>query len=281
MRTSVVSIGFCLFFCADCNADLRLGARAGCGIRVREDNSVKASTAIGVVGKDIAFLRLVPGRIQSSFECAPSRCDRAVARGELTFGREWLWSKGEVDAARATLIKRAISSRRLSDPQREKKKLRAAACFSSPPSSIDSLHTAAEERSMGMSSLFSSCFGRRSGSVPLHETDSDAPAGRRAVDSVNPAKCAFCNVTPDRFKIILEDAELICFRDRSPAAAVHLQVIPRMHIANVQSLGPHDTDLVRRMHAFGTKALDLLQSQVQSQNAGLDGASKGSTASGA
>jgi hypothetical protein len=33
-----------------------------------------------------------------------------------------LWSEGEVDAARATLIKRTISSRRLSDPQREKKK---------------------------------------------------------------------------------------------------------------------------------------------------------------
>ncbi|GAK65703.1 HIT-like protein [Moesziomyces antarcticus] len=128
-----------------------------------------------------------------------------------------------------------------------------------------------------MSSLFSSCFGRRSGSAPLPDTDSDVPAGRRAVDSVNPAKCAFCNVTPDRFKIILEDAELICFRDRSPAAAVHLQVIPRTHIANVQSLGPHDTDLVRRMHAFGTRALDLLQSQVQSQKGGLDGASKGST----
>ena len=37
-------------------------------IRVREDNSVKASTAIGVVGNVIALLRLVPGRIQSSFE---------------------------------------------------------------------------------------------------------------------------------------------------------------------------------------------------------------------
>ena len=37
-------------------------------IRLREDNSVKASTAIGVVGNEFALLRLVPGRIQSSFE---------------------------------------------------------------------------------------------------------------------------------------------------------------------------------------------------------------------
>ncbi|EST05326.2 HIT-like domain protein [Kalmanozyma brasiliensis GHG001] len=115
-----------------------------------------------------------------------------------------------------------------------------------------------------MPSLFNSCFGRKEDpqSELLSSTDgysgSMPPAGKRKVDDVNPAKCIFCNVSRDRFNIVLEDDKYICFSDRSPAAAVHLLVIPRTHIANVQSLTSRDTQLVREMQAVGNKALDRL-----------------------
>lgn len=111
-----------------------------------------------------------------------------------------------------------------------------------------------------MSSLFSNCFGR-SREPPLKaqgSSDLIPHAGHREVDNVNPAKCVFCNVTPDRFRIVLQDDELICFSDRSPGAAIHLLVIPRTHIANVQSLTHKDVELVRQMQALGNKALDLV-----------------------
>ncbi|SPO24574.1 uncharacterized protein UTRI_03843 [Ustilago trichophora] len=116
-----------------------------------------------------------------------------------------------------------------------------------------------------MASLFGSCFGRSNKDTdsPLlnskdQQNGSVAPAGHRAIDSVNPAKCVFCNVTPDRFNIILSDDKYICFTDRSPAASIHLLVIPREHIANVRSLTHRDSDLVREMQALGNKALDMV-----------------------
>lgn len=105
-----------------------------------------------------------------------------------------------------------------------------------------------------MLSLFGSCFASSSKAV---DQTAGTP-GTRPVDAVNPVKCTFCNVTDDKFTIVLQDDNYICFTDRSPAAAVHLLVIPRVHIANVQSLGEKDADLVRTMQAFGTRAIDLL-----------------------
>ena len=113
-----------------------------------------------------------------------------------------------------------------------------------------------------MLSHLSSCFGRTKNSQEdrSHNTSSPPPppAGERKIDNVNPASCIFCNVTPDRFNIILQDEQFVCFSDRSPAAAIHLLVIPRTHIANVQSLTSSDVELVRRMQALGSKALDSL-----------------------
>lgn len=118
-----------------------------------------------------------------------------------------------------------------------------------------------------MTSPFSSCFGHSKqppscvSSQEEHLNDASAtPASRRAIDGIDAAKCVFCNVTPDRFRIVIEDEKLICFTDRSPGAAIHLLVIPRNHIANVQSLTHNHTELVRQMQALGNKALDLVSS---------------------
>lgn len=106
-----------------------------------------------------------------------------------------------------------------------------------------------------MLSFVTSCFGSGRTSDPQQTTGTP---GDRPIDAVNPAKCIFCNVSKDKFDIVLQDDDYVCFTDRSPAAAVHLLVVPRVHIANVQSLKAADASLVRNMHAFGSRAMDML-----------------------
>ena len=73
-----------------------------------------------------------------------------------------------------------------------------------------------------------------------------------------PAACIFCNPSPDRFDIILSSERYLAFTDRSPAAKLHLLVVPRVHVTNVKSLrGEQDARMVQEMKEFGSRALDL------------------------
>ncbi|KAJ1026596.1 hypothetical protein NDA13_003973 [Ustilago tritici] len=112
-----------------------------------------------------------------------------------------------------------------------------------------------------MASLLSSCLGRSKDTSSSFHNGHVPPTGHRPIDEVNPAKCLFCRVTSDRFNIVLEDDKYICFRDRSPAAQVHLLVIPRTHMANAQSLTQRDSVLVGEMQVLGNKALDIVAQQ--------------------
>ncbi|KAE8223391.1 hypothetical protein CF319_g3569 [Tilletia indica] len=72
--------------------------------------------------------------------------------------------------------------------------------------------------------------------------------------------CLFCNVSPERdFRIVAENDRLVVFRDKYPAARVHLLVTPRIHIPNTSNLGQGDVDLVKEMHALGEQVLESLQ----------------------
>jgi diadenosine tetraphosphate (Ap4A) HIT family hydrolase len=56
--------------------------------------------------------------------------------------------------------------------------------------------------------------------------------------------CVFCNPTPERFDIILQDDRFVVFKDRSPASLHHLLAIPRQHVPNIQTLqGPQGAAL--------------------------------------
>ena len=61
--------------------------------------------------------------------------------------------------------------------------------------------------------------------------------------------CLFCRmaageITPD---IVYEDEEILAFRDINPQAPLHVQVIPRRHIATVNDLTGRDAGLVGRL----------------------------------
>ncbi|PWN49336.1 HIT-like protein [Violaceomyces palustris] len=111
-------------------------------------------------------------------------------------------------------------------------------------------------------SFLSRCFQPTQADRPLLERDRADHDPRLLNDSSTKApNCIFCNVTPEKFNVVLEDEEFIAFKDRSPASLHHLLVIPRIHIDNVNSLTRKDVALLKGMHAFGERALDLISSE--------------------
>ncbi|KAJ7183604.1 HIT-like protein [Mycena filopes] len=74
-------------------------------------------------------------------------------------------------------------------------------------------------------------------------------------------QCRFCEVsTANGFNIIWENELFVAFWDRKPAAEVHIQLVPKRHIASVKSLKKKDADLVRSMKTIGERLLDDLGS---------------------
>lgn len=76
--------------------------------------------------------------------------------------------------------------------------------------------------------------------------------------------CVFCAVSQEKgFNVVLEDAQFVAFHDRSPAARVHLLVVPRKHWGNVAHWPATEESAARAraMHTFGQRALRLALEQ--------------------
>ena len=63
------------------------------------------------------------------------------------------------------------------------------------------------------------------------------------------ADCLFCKIAAKQIpaKIAFEDAETVAFHDIHPMAPVHLQIIPKKHIARVSDLTTETGGLVGRL----------------------------------
>ncbi len=61
--------------------------------------------------------------------------------------------------------------------------------------------------------------------------------------------CIFCEIVNKRMKseMILEDEDLVAFKDINPQAPVHILVVPRKHIESVQDLKADDMSLLATM----------------------------------
>jgi histidine triad (HIT) family protein len=66
------------------------------------------------------------------------------------------------------------------------------------------------------------------------------------------ATCLFCKIAAGQIPSakVHEDDELIVFKDIHPAAPVHLLVVPKKHIASLETALPEDTALLGRMLAL-------------------------------
>lgn len=63
------------------------------------------------------------------------------------------------------------------------------------------------------------------------------------------ADCLFCKIIAKEIpaKVAYEDAELLAFHDIQPKAPVHIQVIPKQHIARVSELTEKDSGLMAKL----------------------------------
>lgn len=63
------------------------------------------------------------------------------------------------------------------------------------------------------------------------------------------AECIFCQIAAGNApaKIVYQDEHLVAFKDRVPKAAIHLLVIPRKHIRNLDDLQEGDAELISHL----------------------------------
>jgi histidine triad (HIT) family protein len=64
------------------------------------------------------------------------------------------------------------------------------------------------------------------------------------------ADCLFCKIIKGDIPAgkVYEDDEFLAFKDIAPKAPVHILVIPKKHIANMEELAEEDAPMVGRMH---------------------------------
>ena len=61
--------------------------------------------------------------------------------------------------------------------------------------------------------------------------------------------CLFCKIAEKEIpaKIAFEDAEMLAFHDIHPMAPVHVQIIPKLHVARVSDLTEQTSGVVGRL----------------------------------
>ena len=63
------------------------------------------------------------------------------------------------------------------------------------------------------------------------------------------ADCIFCNIVNGKIpaKVVYEDQQIFAFHDISPAAPVHVLVIPKKHIANLLDVTIDDNQVIAHL----------------------------------
>ncbi|HYW92766.1 MAG TPA: histidine triad nucleotide-binding protein [Gammaproteobacteria bacterium] len=64
------------------------------------------------------------------------------------------------------------------------------------------------------------------------------------------ADCIFCDIVSGDVPsdIVYENEYIVAFRDINPQAPVHVLVIPRRHVDNINALTAEDADMVGRLY---------------------------------
>lgn len=80
--------------------------------------------------------------------------------------------------------------------------------------------------------------------------------------------CIFCDIVKAAgssvdSRVLYQDDLVVVIPDIRPAAAVHLLVLPKAHIPNVDSLAASDAQLVRHMAEVGERLLQQQDQQLQ------------------
>jgi histidine triad (HIT) family protein len=73
--------------------------------------------------------------------------------------------------------------------------------------------------------------------------------------------CIFCRIVSKQIpaNVVLEDEDVIAFRDAHPIAPVHILVIPKKHIASIADISEKDTLLMGKLIAIAKKIAEDLK----------------------
>lgn len=75
--------------------------------------------------------------------------------------------------------------------------------------------------------------------------------------------CVFCDIVNQKKLLLYEDDLIVMFHDIKPMAKVHIQVVPKRHIKNVNYLIKKDIELVVHMKE---KASEYIISNYEPKN---------------
>ena len=67
--------------------------------------------------------------------------------------------------------------------------------------------------------------------------------------------CLFCKISQGEIpsKKVYEDEEFLAFHDISPAAPIHILVIPKKHVVSMQTISDSDADWLGRLMVLAAK----------------------------
>ncbi|XP_071953259.1 adenosine 5'-monophosphoramidase HINT3-like [Antedon mediterranea] len=111
------------------------------------------------------------------------------------------------------------------------------------------------------------------GSVVFDEDHTPVTRGG-AYEILVKKSCVFCKIAHEdegRFfaKPVFQNTEVTVFSDISPAAKVHLLVIPNTHIASVRDLKKEHIPLLEYMFAAGAGGLEILSGSINEARVGF------------
>ncbi len=68
-------------------------------------------------------------------------------------------------------------------------------------------------------------------------------------------ECLFCQIVKEKIpaEIIYDDDEILAFRDINPQAPVHVLLIPKRHITNLNAIDDDDEPLLARLMRVSAK----------------------------
>lgn len=72
--------------------------------------------------------------------------------------------------------------------------------------------------------------------------------------------CIFCSIIDRKIPstVVYEDDRVMAFNDINPVAPVHVVIIPKAHIANVNALTPENASIVADIHLAAGKIAEKL-----------------------
>ncbi len=72
--------------------------------------------------------------------------------------------------------------------------------------------------------------------------------------------CIFCRIVDRKIPstVVYEDDRVMAFNDINPVAPVHVVIIPKVHIANVNALTPENAAIVADIHLAARKIAEKL-----------------------